>query len=119
LHGSTAPPHARVGSKLARQWKFPATLSTPIEQHHTVHRPEVRERPGPQLRAITEIVAAADHLSRECAAAFGDAFCEDGELEGADMFERNGLGLAHRDQLCDRTKRALERSKIFLSLLDA
>ncbi len=110
--------HDKVGSRLAKAWKFPATLTTPIEQHHEIHRPEIRERLGPNLRAITEIVAAADHLSRACAEPFSaDQLCEDGEIE-TDLFERNGLTIVQRTALCDRTKVQLEKSKVFLSLLD-
>lgn len=110
--------HDKVGSRLAKTWKFPATLTTPIEHHHDVHRPEIRERLGPTLRQITEIVAAADHLSRACSEPFGiDQLCEDGELE-MDLYERNGLTAEQRAALCDRTKQQLERSKVFLSLLD-
>lgn len=116
------PPHDRVGSQLARQWKFPATLATPIEQHHAIHRIEVRERMVPHLRAITEIVAAADHLSASCHTTLGapgpaDLCDEDGEPEARTLFERNGLGEAALAGLRDRTCAQLERSKIFLSLV--
>lgn len=112
-------PHDRIGSRLAKQWKFPAALATPIEQHHGIHRQEIRDRLGPNLRSITEIVAAADHLSRNCALTFGDdTASEDGEITASEMFERNGLGETQRVALCDRTKAQLEKSKVFLSLLD-
>jgi putative nucleotidyltransferase with HDIG domain len=116
-------PHDRVGSRLARQWKFPATLATPIEQHHTIHQQTVRDRLAPNLRTITEIVAAADHISSICARTFGDpsAMCEDGETGEAEttaLFERNGLSLASREGLADRTRKELEKSRVFLSLLD-
>lgn len=113
-------PHDRVGSRLARQWKFPATLATPIEQHHTIHQQNVRERLAPNLRSITEIVAAADHLSSICATTFGDtaAMCEDGEVESAELYDRNGLTESSRDALANKTRKELERSKVFLSLLD-
>ncbi len=111
-------PHDRVGSRLARLWKFPAGLVTPIEQHHTVHRTEVRERLGPHLRTITEIVAAADHLSLACQAPFERvAFEEDGERDAAELFSRNGLAALAQRQLIDRTRAQLERSRLFLSLL--
>ena len=111
-------PHDRLGSRLARQWRFPATLATPIEQHHSVHKVEVRERLAPHLRTLTEIVAVADHLSLACQAPFTtSSFEEDGEPEIDEMFVRNGLALSQRDQLRDRTRSALERSKVFLSLL--
>jgi putative nucleotidyltransferase with HDIG domain len=113
-------PHDRIGSRLAKQWKFPATLATPIELHHNVHRPEIRDRLGPNLRSITEIVAAADTLSRTCAQVFtgDDGLGEDGHSDSSAMFERNGLGKTQQTALCDRTKQSLEKSKVFLSLLD-
>jgi putative nucleotidyltransferase with HDIG domain len=116
-------PHDRVGSRLARRWKFPAGLATPIEQHHAVHRVEVRERMTSQLRTITEVVAAADHLSLVCQGATGagaeiDAFGEDGDHDSPELFARNGLSQAQRDALCDRTRKKLERSKVFLSLVE-
>jgi putative nucleotidyltransferase with HDIG domain len=111
-------PHDKIGSRLARQWRFPATLSTPIEQHHAVHHAERSRRLAPNLRTITEIVAAADHLSRVCAQTFGQNAVEDGEDDISALFDRNGLSASQRQHLCDRTRRALERSKIFLSVLD-
>ncbi len=113
-------PHDKIGSKLAKAWKFPATLATPIEHHHHIHRPEVRERMGPNLRSITEIVAAADHVSHACAAAFGaDRDPEVADIAEANaLFERNGLSQQQLVSLQDRIKTALEKSKVFLSLLD-
>lgn len=113
-------PHEKIGSKLAKAWKFPATLSTPIEHHHHIHRPEVRERMGPNLRSITEIVAAADHVSHACAAAFGaDRDPEMADIaEAQALFERNGLSQQQLISLQDRIKTSLEKSKVFLSLLE-
>ncbi len=54
------PPHDLLGSRLAKQWRFPATLSTPIEHHHSIHRTDVRDRLAPNLRSIAEIVSIAD-----------------------------------------------------------
>lgn len=112
-------PHDRIGSRLARRWKFPASLATPIEHHHAIHRPEVRERMTGPLRTITEIVAAADHLSLACQAslAASDAFGEDGVREAGELFARNGLSQVQRDALCDRTRAGLDRSKLFLALV--
>lgn len=114
-------PHDRVGSRLARQWKFPATLATPIEQHHTIHQQNVRERLAPNLRSITEIVASADHLSSICAKTFGEAAatCEDGgDAEAQTIYDRNGFTETQRTALADTTRKELERSKVFLSLLE-
>jgi len=111
-------PHDMVGSRLARQWKFPATLAVPIEHHHAIYRNDIRERLVPNLRTITEIVAVADHLALLCQPTFTNrTFEEDGELEAGELFARNGLALSQRDALCDRTRSQLERSKIFLSLV--
>lgn len=111
-------PHDRVGSRLARLWRFPANLATPIEMHHTIHRVEVRERLVPHLRTITEIVAAADHLSAACQGSFQTSdLAEDGDPDAPSLFARNGMSTAQRDALCDRIRRELERSKLFLSLL--
>jgi putative nucleotidyltransferase with HDIG domain len=111
-------PHDRVGSQLAKLWKFPAGLVTPIEQHHSVHRPEVRDRLVPHLRTITEIIAAADHLSLACQATFeAVTFEEDGERDAADLFSRNGLAATQQRMLVDRTRSQLERSRLFLALL--
>ncbi|HEY4243323.1 MAG TPA: HDOD domain-containing protein [Kofleriaceae bacterium] len=112
------PIHDRIGSELAKRWRFPAQLAAAIEHHHTVGRPEGR-RIAPQLRSIAEVVAAADHISRECAATFGESVAgEDGDPELPDLFARNGVSAATRQLLADRTRRELERSKVFLSLLD-
>jgi putative nucleotidyltransferase with HDIG domain len=112
------PSHDRIGSKLARAWKFPATLTTPIEHHHEIHRPEIRERLGPNLRTITEIVAAADQISQACSTTFtGEAIWEDGGEEHLAVFERNGFTAQKRVELVDKTRVALEKSKVFLSLL--
>jgi putative nucleotidyltransferase with HDIG domain len=111
-------PHERVGARLARQWKFPATLATPIEYHHAIYRVEVRERLAPHLRTLTEIVAVADHLSLLCQPSYTSrTFEEDGDLDATELSARNGLALSQRDALCDRTRKQLERSKIFLSLM--
>ena len=112
-------PHDRVGSRLARRWKFPAGLATPIEHHHAIHRPEVRERMTGPLRTITEIVAVADHLALACRAAVSpfDPFGEDGERDIAPLLAHNGLSAAQRSALCDRTRGRLDRSKVFLALV--
>lgn len=112
------PAHDKIGSRLAKAWKFPATLTTPIEHHHSINRPEVRGALGPNLRTICEIVASADYLSRRCAEPFtADQIAEDGETE-QELFQRNGFSEAQQTSLCDRTKAQLEKSKVFLSLFD-
>ena len=64
------PAHDQIGSRLAKLWRFPATLATPIEQHHAIHRVEVRDRLAPNLRTISEIVCVADVIAERCTGAF-------------------------------------------------
>jgi putative nucleotidyltransferase with HDIG domain len=120
------PAHDMLGSWLAKQWRFPATLATPIEHHHSIHRVDVRERLPPNLRAIAEIVSVADSIAERCAEPFGatagsvahDAGTDEAATTAhAEILDRNGLSAAKLDALCDRTKKELERSKVFLSLL--
>jgi putative nucleotidyltransferase with HDIG domain len=114
------PAHDRIGSRLARQWRFPATLATPIEQHHSINQPGIRERLAPNLRSITEIVCAADFVSQRCTEVFtgeGATVAEDGDTDAQQILERNGFSADQLQGLCDRTKSALEKSKVFLSLL--
>jgi putative nucleotidyltransferase with HDIG domain len=116
LHGLA--PHDRVGARLARQWRFPAKLQVPIEHHHNIHKPEIRDRLAPNLRQITEIVTASDFISEQCAKTVGAEVCgEDGDGESAAMFERNGFSELQLNALYDKTMKELEKSKIFLSLL--
>ncbi len=111
-------PHDGLGSKLAKQWKFPATLAVPIEQHHSVHRPEVRDRLPPNLRTISEIVSVADAVAKQATDAFATTTPDDEAAAGLDaILERNGYGAGRAEQMIDRTKKELERSKVFLSLL--
>jgi putative nucleotidyltransferase with HDIG domain len=112
-------PHDRVGARLAKQWRFPANLATPIEQHHGIHKPSVRERLAPNLRTITEIVTSADYVAHACAETFGDihSFAES-DPETLELLDRNGYSGAKLESLCDRTLKQLEKSKVFLSLLD-
>jgi putative nucleotidyltransferase with HDIG domain len=116
-------PHDRIGAHLAKTWRFPANLATPIEQHHSVHKAAVRERLAPNLRTITEIVAAADFVAHATAKVHGDTPNVEGvegivTVETNEMLERNGYSGLKLRQLCDRTLKQLERSKMFLSLVD-
>lgn len=116
-------PHDHVGMRLAKQWRFPATLATPIEHHHGVHQANVRERLAPNLRTIAEIVAVADAVASRCSEPFEKRGSQPppdeagGEEHHSELLERNGMSGAKLEAMCDRTKRELERSKVFLSLL--
>jgi putative nucleotidyltransferase with HDIG domain len=112
-------PHDRIGARLAKQWRFPANLATPIEQHHGIHKPGVRDRLAPNLRTITEIVTAADYVAHACAETFGDVHSHaESDPETAEMLDRNGYAGDKLQQLCSRTLKQLEKSKVFLSVLE-
>ncbi|GEM_PF-1399414 len=115
-------PHDRVGAHLAKQWRFPANLATPIEQHHGIHKVGVRERLAPNLRNITEIVSAADFVAHAAAERFDDQpnviGAERAEPEVNEMLERNGYSGVKLQALCDRTLQQLEKSKMFISIID-
>ena len=80
----------------------------------------MRERLAPNLRAITEIVTAADFIAHETAKEHADEANVIGaaEPETNEMLERNGYTGARLQALCDRTLKALERSKMFISLVE-
>ncbi|MEZ4365301.1 MAG: HDOD domain-containing protein [Kofleriaceae bacterium] len=113
------PSHDVVGARLARQWRFPPELAAPIEQHHHVHQPGFRARVSPPLRALTEVVAAADLVAHRCALST-DASLLDPPLDRAagDLFERVGFSAARQRELHAKTMRQLEVSKVFLTLVD-
>lgn len=111
------PPHDRVGTALARQWRFPATLAIPIEQHHDIHKPQVRGRLSATLRTQTEIVAAADFLAHACQNTFEGGPAVEPSPDMVALFERVGLSADQRSAVIDRARRSLEKSKVFLSVL--
>jgi putative nucleotidyltransferase with HDIG domain len=111
------PSHEQIGARLSRQWRLPATLAIPIEHHHDIHEADVRDRLAPALRTITEIVSAADLLSRRGSAGADDRFIEDGDDQAMSIFERRGITPAQIEAVCERTRAQLEKSKVILSLL--
>ena len=112
------PSHARVGAALAKQWRFPAALAVPIEQHHAIHRAAVRGKLAATLRNLTEVLAGADWLAHATARTFDGRSETPDEPEALALFERVGLSAAQRQAVSDRAKLALEKSKIFLAVLD-
>jgi len=116
-HQLGLPSHDRIGSALAKQWKFPASLAVPIEQHHEIHRAAVRGKLAASLRSLTEVVAGADWLAHAAARTFDGRSEVPEEPETVALFERVGLSTAQRQAVADRSKLALEKSKIFLSVL--
>jgi putative nucleotidyltransferase with HDIG domain len=114
-------PHEVIGSRLAKQWRFPLTLASAIEYHHTIHRPEVRSRVAAHLRPMAEIVGIAHSLATRCESTFGACTSDEHEADDPshmqELCEIHGLSNAQLGAICDRTRSQLERSKMFLSLL--
>lgn len=112
-------PHDQVGSALARAWRFPATLTVPIERHHDVHLSQVRARLTPNLRSVAEIVAVSDLLAVHCTTMFGsDAPTQTGERDRVEeMFAHLGFSRSQETTVLDRGRRQLEKSKVFLAVV--
>jgi HD-like signal output (HDOD) protein len=110
------PSHDRVGSRLARLWKFPATLLAPIELHHCPPDAEPRERLSPALRASIDIVALADRLCRHFG--IGDGGSPPSEGHDLAALDRLGLGHTYTGRVHGQLMRKLEVSKVFLTLID-
>ena len=106
------PSHDQIGARLARQWRLPETLGTPIELHHSL---DALDKLPPNMRAITEIIAIADALARRCTPATEiDPFIDDGDDRALAILERKTANL---EAICDRTRQQLDKSKAFLSLV--
>jgi len=111
------PSHSLLGGALARQWRFPAMLAVPIEQHHGIHRPQIRGKLTPNLRTLTELVAAADVLAAACESSFDTAIERPENLEAKALFEQVGVSAEQRRSVCDRARYSLAKSQVFLSIL--
>ncbi|RMH36238.1 MAG: HDOD domain-containing protein [Deltaproteobacteria bacterium] len=111
------PPHDRVGSRLAKRWKFPQELLLPIEHHHTHASPDLRRRVGKNTLAIVDIVAVADRLCRTFA--LGNSGSPAPEEPADDALATIGLGPLDVDTIYSELMRRLEQSKTFLQLVDA
>ena len=113
------PNHDRVGSDLARRWRLPVALSVPIEAHHAVTQPELRERMVGPHRTAAEVIAVSDMIAQDIAVTAG----VEGSRRPLDpvavtLLDALGLGAADLDALYSRVMAQLERSRPFLSLLD-
>lgn len=109
--------HDKLGGALARQWRFPALLAAAIEHHHDVLTPAGRGRLPPNIRTLAEVVAVGNalaHATEDQLLGQSGAPMSD-ELQA--LVERQGLSTSAQIRVCDRAKRALETSKIFLSLV--
>jgi HD-like signal output (HDOD) protein len=112
------PGHDRVGSDLARRWRLPAALAVPIEAHHTVLRPELRERMITPHRVAAEIIAVSDLIARDVAIAAGVEAVRAPEPLTTSLLEELGIGTSGLESLYSRVMTQLERSRPFLSLLE-
>jgi putative nucleotidyltransferase with HDIG domain len=110
------PSHDRVGSRLARRWRFPALLLAPIECHH--HEPETGSRSAysPSLQGGVDVVALADDLCRKFK--LGESGSPHSGTPSTPLLERVGLSPIHVDELHTSLMRRLETSKIFLDLVE-
>jgi putative nucleotidyltransferase with HDIG domain len=109
------PTHDRVGSRLGRRWRFPAHLLAPIELHHA-HGEQIRRSVSPSLLTIIDVVSSADAMCRRFA--LGDGGSPPPEGLG-DELARLGLTTLQVDPIHIELMQRLERSKIFLELVDA
>ena len=109
------PPHDRVGSRLARRWKFPASLLVPIELHHDP-RPEARRDLAPSLQAMVDVIIAADAICR--LHHLGQSGSPSPDKVEPEILARIGLLPTHVDELYSQLMRRLEASKAFLELVD-
>ena len=110
------PPHDRVGSRLARRWKFPAQLMVPIEHHHAPGHSHARRELSTSLLAVIDIVSGADELCRTFE--IGNSGSPAPEHKSPESFERIGLTSLQTDVVYTKLMRQLEASKVFLELVD-
>ncbi|MBK7073582.1 MAG: HDOD domain-containing protein [Myxococcales bacterium] len=112
--------HDRIGTELARRWRLPAALVVPIECHHTVLRPEVRERLPSHHRTATEAIAVADLIARDIVAGVDRTIGPAQEDVAAQaLLDTLGVSAAARVHLYSKACAQLERSRPFLQVLDA
>jgi HD-like signal output (HDOD) protein len=110
------PSHDRVGSRLARRWRFPAPLLAAIEFHHDGPSDRGRRELAPSLQAMIDVVQIADGLVRTFK--IGDSGSPAPEQHDEAGLARLGLSPIHVDELYSALMRRLESSKIFLELLE-
>ncbi len=111
--------HDRIGNELAKRWRLPSALAVPIECHHAVVRPEVRDRLSTIHRTATEVVAVADLIARDIVTNVDSTLGPPPEDAPAlALLEALGVGPAARRQLYGKAAAQLERSRPFLQVLD-
>jgi putative nucleotidyltransferase with HDIG domain len=110
------PPHERVGSRLAKRWRFPATLQIPIENHHKRHLQSVRRDLSTPLLGMLDIVSLADDVCRFHA--IGDSGSPKPDTPDADALDALGMTTLSLDGIYTDLMRVLEKSRTFLALID-
>lgn len=113
------PTHDQIGAKLAKLWHFQPSLAVPIEMHHAIARPGVRDRLPTNLRTATELIAIAEVAAKRCderAAGLVQAVAEPDPM--IPLLAKLGVAESRLTAIYDRTMKQLELSKIFLSLLE-
>lgn len=112
--------HDRIGNELAKRWRLPAALTVPIECHHSVVRPEVRDRLPTPLRTATEVVAVANLIGHDIVTAV-DSTVEKSpdDPKVLALLDTLGVSAAARRQLLGKAAAQLERSRPFLQVLDS
>jgi putative nucleotidyltransferase with HDIG domain len=114
--GAGLPSHDRVGSRLARRWRFPAPLLAAIEFHHERPGERGRRELAPSLQAMIDVVQVADGLVRSFHIGDGGSPAPEHHDEAA--LARLGLSTLHVSELYSALMRRLESSKVFLDLID-
>lgn len=108
------PTHDRIGTRLARRWRFPTGLLAPIEHHHGIVDPAQRNEVHPYLLASIDIVNIADALCRRFA--LGDSGSPAPDPSKVPL-ATIGLLPIHVDEIYTQLMRRLEQSKVFLELV--
>ncbi|HVV83438.1 MAG TPA: HDOD domain-containing protein [Kofleriaceae bacterium] len=117
-HRVGLPGHDKVGSDLARRWRLPAALSVPIESHHVVVKPELRERMVGPHRVAAEVIAVSDLIAQDVAITVGADGQRPIDPLAKALLETLGIGTTDLESLYSRVMAQLERSRPFLALLD-
>jgi putative nucleotidyltransferase with HDIG domain len=113
------PRHDQIGRELARRWRLPPALAVPIEAHHNVLKPQLRDKVPVAQRTGAEAIAVADVIARDLVAGVAP---DEPEVETdprvAELLTTLGISTARRAELYSRAAAQLERSKPFLALLE-
>ena len=113
------PRHDEIGRELARRWRLPPALAVPIEAHHIVLQPQLRDKVPVAQRVSAEAIAVADAIARDLVAGVAaDAPDVEADPRVAGLLTTLGISTTRRSDLYSRAAAQLERSKPFLALLE-